>query len=211
MAGCALPYGLGKIFRGGSDQCLPWNPSYSSWRNILGNSAMVSSQISFVPFMSSMPGRKPRISWLPAPRPVPNSKRPLERWSSMATFSATLTGWFTGASGLKMPEPRWIRSVACARYPRKTSFADRCEYSSRKWCSEAQAYLKPDLSAWMTYSVSSISALCSASGSTLDRDSATYPCTKSPNSKGVHRPLISDVASDLMSRLFHRWGGSVNT
>ena len=24
-----------------------------------------------------MPGRKPRISWLPAPRPVPNSKRPL--------------------------------------------------------------------------------------------------------------------------------------
>src|SRR3954469_14305873 len=54
MAGWALPYGLGKILRGGSDQCLPWNPSYSSWRNILGNSAMVSSQISLVWFMSVM-------------------------------------------------------------------------------------------------------------------------------------------------------------
>src|SRR5688500_1778806 len=38
MAGCDFPYGLGKILRGGSDQCLPWNPWYSSWRNILGNS-----------------------------------------------------------------------------------------------------------------------------------------------------------------------------
>jgi hypothetical protein len=44
---------------------------------------------------SFMPGRKPRISWLPAPRPVPNSNRPPERWSSMATRSATLAGWLT--------------------------------------------------------------------------------------------------------------------
>ncbi len=76
---------------------------------------MVSSQISFVWFMSVMPGRKPRISCDPAPRPLPNSKRPSLRWSSMATFSATFTGWLTGASGLKIPEPRWIRSVAWAR------------------------------------------------------------------------------------------------
>ncbi len=33
----------------------------------------------------------------------------------MATFSATFTGWLTWASGLKIPEPRWIRSVAWAR------------------------------------------------------------------------------------------------
>ena len=37
---------------------------------------MTSSQISRVPDRSFMPGRNPRISWLPAPRPVPNSKRP---------------------------------------------------------------------------------------------------------------------------------------
>ncbi|GAA3097781.1 hypothetical protein GCM10020254_48940 [Streptomyces goshikiensis] len=36
MAGWAFPYGLGKIFRGGSDQCLPWNPSYSSLEEHLG-------------------------------------------------------------------------------------------------------------------------------------------------------------------------------
>ena len=76
---------------------------------------MTSSQISLVPDRSFMPGRKPRISWLPAPRPVPNSKRPSDRWSSMATRSATLAGWFTWGSGLKMPEPRWMRSVAWAR------------------------------------------------------------------------------------------------
>ncbi|CAM5259847.1 hypothetical protein STANM309S_03267 [Streptomyces tanashiensis] len=110
-----FPYGLGRTLRGGSDQCLPWKPTYSSWSHILGNSAMVSSQISFVWFMSVMPGMNPRISWEPAPRPEPNSKRPPERWSSMATFSATFTGWLTGARGLKMPEPRWIRSVAWAR------------------------------------------------------------------------------------------------
>ncbi len=115
MAGCAGPYGFGRTFRGGSDQCLPWKPSYSSWSHILGNSAMVSSQISLVWFMSVMPGRNPRISCEPAPRPLPNSKRLPLRWSSMATFSATFTGWLTWASGLKIPEPRWIRSVACAR------------------------------------------------------------------------------------------------
>lgn len=32
-----------------------------------------------------------------------------------------------------------------------------------------------------------------------------------PEFQGVHRPLISDVSSDLMSRLFHRGSGSVNT
>src|SRR3954470_30629 len=57
IAGCDFPYGLGRILRGGSCQCLPWKPAYSSWSHILGNSAIVSSQISFVKFMSVMPGR----------------------------------------------------------------------------------------------------------------------------------------------------------
>src|SRR3954470_11629340 len=26
IAGCDFPYGLGRILRGGSDQCLPWKP-----------------------------------------------------------------------------------------------------------------------------------------------------------------------------------------
>src|SRR6201999_2785317 len=89
IAGCDFPYGLGRTLRGGSCQCLPRKPGYSSWSHILGNSAMVSSQISLVWFMSVIPGRKPRISWEPAPRPLPNSNRLPERWSSMATFSAT--------------------------------------------------------------------------------------------------------------------------
>ncbi len=33
----------------------------------------------------------------------------------MATRSATLAGWFTWGSGLKMPEPRWMRLVEWAR------------------------------------------------------------------------------------------------
>lgn len=48
MAGWDFPYGFGRIFLGGSCQCLPWKPTYSSWSHIFGNSAMVSSQISFV-------------------------------------------------------------------------------------------------------------------------------------------------------------------
>jgi hypothetical protein len=48
---------------------------------------------------------KVATSWLPAPRPVPNSKRRLLRWSSMATFSAVRTGWLTRGERLKMPDP----------------------------------------------------------------------------------------------------------
>src|SRR4051812_3320514 len=52
IAGWDFPYGLGRILRGGSSQCLPLKPTYSSWSHILGNSAMVSSQISLVWFIS---------------------------------------------------------------------------------------------------------------------------------------------------------------
>ena len=33
----------------------------------------------------------------------------------MATRSALRTGWFTRGLRLKMPEPRWMRSVSAAR------------------------------------------------------------------------------------------------
>ena len=58
---------------------------------------------------------KVATSWLPAPRPVPNSKRPLERWSSMVARSALRTGWLARGLSPKMPEPRWIRSVRAAQ------------------------------------------------------------------------------------------------
>ncbi len=38
----------------------------------------------------------------------------------MATFSATFTGWLTCASGLKMPEPRWM----CGPWRGRTAEAD---------------------------------------------------------------------------------------
>ena len=58
---------------------------------------------------------KPCCSVVDEPRPMPNSKRPSLRWSSIATRSATRAGWFTGGVMLKMPEPMWMRSVAAAR------------------------------------------------------------------------------------------------
>ena len=51
---------------------------------------------------------KPPISVVDEPRPVPNSKRPLERWSSIATRSATRAGWFTGGVTLMIPLPTWM-------------------------------------------------------------------------------------------------------
>ena len=54
---------------------------------------------------------KPRCSVVDEPRPMPNSKRPSDRWSSIATRSATRAGWFTGGVTLKIPQPRWMCSV----------------------------------------------------------------------------------------------------
>ncbi len=75
------------------------------------------------------------ISHEPAPRPVPNSKRPSERWSIIAARSARRTGWLvTGFSG-QMPEPTWMRSVCASANGMNDSLAERCEYSVRQWCS----------------------------------------------------------------------------
>jgi hypothetical protein len=103
------------------------------------------------------------------PRPTPNSKRPGASWSSIATFSATRAGWQTGGVMLMIPEPMWMLSVMASAYAIHASFADRWEYSSRKWCSVSQTNLKPALSAAMTASMSSKIAWCSASGSTSRR------------------------------------------
>ena len=74
---------------------------------------MTSSHSALVDEVSVMPNVA--TSCEPAPRPVPSSKRPSLSWSSMAARSALRTGWLTRGLRLKIPEPRWIRSVAWAR------------------------------------------------------------------------------------------------
>ena len=69
---------------------------------------------------------------------MPKSTRPSEIRSSVATRSATRAGWLTAGGIWTIPWPsrmRWVRAAAAAR---KTSGADECEYSSRKWCSTSQ-------------------------------------------------------------------------
>ena len=59
--------------------------------------------MSLVSSGSVMP--KPPISVVDEPRPVPNSNRPFETWSIIATRSATRAGWFTGGVTLMIPRP----------------------------------------------------------------------------------------------------------
>src|SRR2546421_5802904 len=104
-------------------------------------SRSASSNMARVVSPSGMP--KPLNSVDDEPRPVPNSKRPSLRWSSMATRSATRAGWLTGGVRFQIAEPTWMRLVRAAMKGSTTSEAERCEYSSRKWCSTDHTYLKP--------------------------------------------------------------------
>jgi hypothetical protein len=70
------------------------------------NCGSTSSIMRIVSAGSVMP--KPRCSVDDDPRPTPNSNRPSESWSIMATRSATRAGWFTGGVMLKIPVPTWI-------------------------------------------------------------------------------------------------------
>ena len=113
IGGCGSEYGFGSTLRGGIEKYVPSCPAYSSARHILRNSPTTSSNMSRVRSGSVMPN--PFCSVVDEPRPMPNSKRPSERWSSSATRSAIRAGWFTGGVTLKMPDPRWIVDVAAAR------------------------------------------------------------------------------------------------
>ncbi len=73
---------------------------------------MTSSHSALVESLSRM--LNAAISWLPAPRPVPHSKRTLVMWSSIAARSANRTGCSLRGERLMMPVPRWIRSVWAA-------------------------------------------------------------------------------------------------
>ena len=113
IGGCGEEYGFGSTLRAGIEKNRPSKPGYSSARHILRNSPTTSSNMSRVRSGSVMP--KPFCSVVDEPRPMPNSKRPSDRWSSSATRSATRAGWLTGGVTLKIPEPRWMRDVAAAR------------------------------------------------------------------------------------------------
>ena len=145
-------------------------------RHIFGNSPIVSSHISLVMSRDSMP--KPKTSVVDDPRPVPNSNRPSDRWSSMATLSATRAGWLTGGVVLKIADPTWICWVRAATKARKTSGAGMCEYSVRKWCSGHHTYLMPLRSHSTAKSRFSIRRTCSASGSLSNRNWGTNACAK---------------------------------
>ena len=80
-------------------------------------------------------------------RAVPTSSRPPEMMSSAAARSATRIGWFISGTHTTAPWPTRMRSVCAATAARKTSGAEQCEYSSRKWCSTAHTQSKPSSSA----------------------------------------------------------------
>src|SRR5262245_52039890 len=94
---------------------------------------------------------------------------------------------------LKMPVPTWICWVRAAMYGRKHSFAERCEYSVRKWCSVAHVYLNPDRSAAIVQLIS----FCSRCDSTAHWSAwssyvrrGTYNELKIPNSISNGRSLL---------------------
>src|SRR5688572_6282760 len=107
------------MFRGGTENAGPsWEYSWDS--HIFLNSQMTSSQTAAV---TSLVRLKVPTSHDPAPRPQPNSNRPLDRWSHIAARSARRTGWFvTGLRG-QMPEPTWMRSVWARAYGMNDSLA----------------------------------------------------------------------------------------
>ena len=132
-------YGLGNTLRSGMEKKRP-SCEYGSSFHMRLNSTIASSYMSRVSSGSVMPN--PPISVVEEPRPVPNSKRPLDTWSIMATRSATRAGWLTGGVMLMMPLPTCSCSVRASTHGISTSFAEMCEYSARKWCSVNQAYFQ---------------------------------------------------------------------
>ena len=133
--GCGLWSGLGTTLRGGMLQNSLSQPANGSSTNMRAIAGIASSHISRLRLRST---RKPPSSAAEEDSPVPKSTRPSEIRSSVATRSATRAGWLTAGGIWTIPWPsrmRWVRAAAAAR---KTSGAEECEYSSRKWCSTSQ-------------------------------------------------------------------------
>ena len=89
MRGCGFCRGFGRTSRGGTFQYVPSHEKSPS-SQIFGTMRSDSSHIARVS-RGSMP--MPVCSY-GAERPVPNSTRPPDMWSTIATRSATRTGWW---------------------------------------------------------------------------------------------------------------------
>ena len=148
IGGCGSWCGFGMIGRRGmsisSLLC-----SNSSASHIFGISRPDSSSCAGI--SSSAVWNAP-ASWSVPPLPMPKSTRPFDRMSSIATRSATLTGWFMRNGRHTTPCPMRMRFVFAATYARKVSGALMCAYHSRQWCSTAHTRSKP---------ISSASTACS--------------------------------------------------
>src|SRR5207237_8446355 len=124
LGACGFTYGLGSTWRSGIVKNCPSN-AYLESDHIFLNSTITSSYIARVISGSVIPN--PPISVVDEPRPVPNSKRPPEMWSIIATRSATRAGWLTGGVTLMMPLPTWMLFVRASTHGINTSFAEMCE------------------------------------------------------------------------------------
>ena len=80
-----------------------------------------------------MPQRMNSCSCVPSPEP--NSTRPFDRWSSVATSCASRIGLWNGSC--QIIAPTWMRSVAAATAVRKTVGAVIAPMYEA-WCSMIQ-------------------------------------------------------------------------
>ena len=158
-------------------------------------SRIASSYMSRVISGSVMP--KPPISVVDEPRPVPNSKRPFETRSIIATRSATRAGWFTGGVTLMIPDATWMFCVRASTHAISVSLAEMCEYSCRKWCSVNQAYFQLCLSPTSQSSTSLMSRSCSAFGFFAARSLWTKPPWNRPNSMMRRSSTVADRVAFL--------------
>ncbi len=124
---------------------------------------MTSFHSALVEFLSRL--LKVAISWLPAPRPVPHSNRPSNRWSSMVTRSAHRTGWLTRGERFMMPGAHVDPLGGVGQISHDHLGGRHVAVLGKGWCSPTQAYFQLYLSASMTYAISRLNISCSHSGS----------------------------------------------
>ncbi len=110
IRGCGFWNGFGSTWRGGTFQNFP-SQENSSDCQIFGSMVIDSSHIARVS-RGSIPC--PICSYA-FERPVPSSIRPSVSWSSIATRSATRTGWWYGRMHTPKPSRMRLTSACSAR------------------------------------------------------------------------------------------------
>ena len=160
--GCGFCIGLGTTLRGGIFTYSPSTPVKGTSTMQRMATSSPSSHCSRL-MRGSMP--KPASSASLDDSPEPNSTRPLDTRSSIATRSAVRAGWLKPGAVRMIPWPRRMCCVRWLQAARKTSGADEWLYSSRKWCSTSHRNWIPRRSASSTCSSASWMRRCSPSAS----------------------------------------------